>query len=92
MRRDRKRATASPHAVYFNCNLCGSKVQFGPHVYDGTWLGHYKMLLCRPCHAGNWDGFAPHYEPIIERHLTNEGIPLPKRNSKGWYPREAPSS
>jgi hypothetical protein len=85
--RKRRRNIEPENAIYYNCDLCGLKFQFGPHVHDGKWLNHYKMTLCMPCYQGNWDGFAPHYEGVIERHLAAEGIPLPKRNSKGWYPR-----
>jgi len=71
----------------FSCDLCGSKFRMGGGQYEGHVLSHYNMSLCGPCYAGNWDGFAPHYEPILERHLAANGITLPQRNSKGWYPR-----
>jgi hypothetical protein len=77
----------SPDTLTYSCRLCASQFQFGPHVYAGKWLSHYRMVLCVPCYEGNWEGFAPHYEPVIEAHLEAEGIPLPRRNRKGWYPR-----
>jgi hypothetical protein len=80
------------NAIYYTCKLCGSKFQFGPHVYDGKWLNYYKMTLCRTCYDINWDGFAPHYEGVIERHLVAEDIPLPARNRSGWYPRDVPTA
>ncbi len=71
----------------FNCDLCGSCIQMGAGRYEGKTLPHYQLTLCKPCFGGNWDGFAPHYEPQFEKLLAERNIPLPKRNSKGWYPR-----
>lgn len=70
-----------------NCQLCGATFQFGPHVYRGKVIARYKLTLCDGCYAGNWDGFAPHYEPILETHWRKEGIPIPARNAQGYYPR-----
>ena len=70
-----------------NCDLCGSKFQFGPSRYDGKVIPQYKLTLCRPCFSSNWDGFAPHYETFLERHWTRNGITFPNRNNDGLYPR-----
>ena len=70
------------------CDLCGQSFQYGPHAYLGNRLPHYDMMLCRACFAGNWDGFGDLNEAKFEAHLTARGIPLPKRNAKGWYPRD----
>jgi hypothetical protein len=69
------------------CQLCNSEFQHGPHIYNGKVILSYKLTLCMVCYEGNWDGFAPHYEPNFEKHLTDHGIPIPQRNNKGWYPR-----
>lgn len=69
------------------CDLCRSKVAFGGGHYDGHTLPHYDMFLCHRCYSMNWDGIAPLYEPIFEKHLSSKGIPLPRRNAQGWYPR-----
>lgn len=70
-----------------NCQLCHASFQFGPHIYRGKVISSYKLTLCDSCYAGNWDGFAPHYEPLLEAHWEKESIPFPARNAKGYYPR-----
>jgi hypothetical protein len=80
--------TKTPAAFMFPCDLCGSAVQMGPHAYKGRTWPHYKMLVCNLCHDANWDGIAPSREQVFERHLNLNGIPLPPRNEKGWYPRD----
>ena len=69
------------------CELCGTPFQFGRHVYRGKVIAAYKLTLCEACYSGNWDGFATHYEPILEAHWKKHGIVPPQRNSDGWYPR-----
>lgn len=71
----------------FSCDLCGSDFQMGAGRYEGGSVSRYQMWLCKPCYSMNHDGFAPQYDPIIEKHLAERGIPLPARNSKGFYPR-----
>jgi len=78
----------SPAPMMFPCDLCGASVQMGPHRYEGKMLQHYKMFVCKICYEANWDGIAPHLEPIFERHLKAKGISMPSRNQKGWYPRD----
>ena len=75
------------HKIMFECDLCGSPYQMGPHVYEGSQLSHYQMWLCKRCYTMNWDGISPLFEPAFERHLESKGIGLPQRNGKGWYPR-----
>lgn len=74
--------------MMFTCDMCGSKYQFGNHVYDGKRIPRYKLDVCMTCYEGNWDGWAPHFERRLEDHLKNHNIPPPERNEKGWYPRD----
>lgn len=69
------------------CDLCDSSFQYGQGLYNGQYLPHYKMTICKGCFEGNWDGFAPHHEKKFIEHLTKGGIALPERNEKGWFPR-----
>lgn len=70
------------------CDICGQKYQFGNHKYDGKYIPKYKLNVCMSCYEGNWDGWAPHYEQKFIEHLNQNGLPLPERNSKGWFPRD----
>jgi hypothetical protein len=45
-------------------------------------------MVCRSCYAGNWDGWAPHYEDDLLEHLEAEGIDEPERLENGLLPRE----
>ena len=71
-----------------NCDLCGSRFQFGPHVYDGKVIPGYKLTVCRTCWVSNHDGWGPVVEDQFVKHLQSNGIPLPERNKDGWYPRD----
>jgi hypothetical protein len=68
------------------CGLCGTSFPFGPHRYDGKYLPHYELHVCRTCLDSNWDGIASHHEEKLVAHLKNRGIPLPARNANGGYP------
>jgi hypothetical protein len=70
------------------CFMCGSEFQMGPHRYDGKHIPRYKIDVCRACYDGNWDGWAPHCEERLIEHLEKEGISIPKRNKRGWIPRD----
>jgi len=72
---------------YSVCGLCGQRFPFGPHRYDGKFLKHYKLMVCQSCYDGSWNGISPANEEGFEAHLKEQGIPLPERNEKGWYPR-----
>lgn len=74
-------------AFMAKCQLCGCAFQFGPHAYRGKVIAAYKLTLCDPCYGGNWDGYAPHYDSVLEGHWAKEGIEPPKRNGQGLYPR-----
>jgi hypothetical protein len=74
--------------IMYPCFMCGHSFQFGPHRYDGHHIARYKISVCSGCWAGNWDGWAPHYEAKLLAHLEEQGLPIPDRNAKGWLPRE----
>lgn len=74
-------------AVYLDCFFCGSKFQFGPHRYDGSWNPTYRLPMCSGCYRSNWDGLNPGFGEKLIRHLEKEGIPKPAKNEKGLFPR-----
>jgi hypothetical protein len=55
-----------------HCELCGTNVQFGAHIYDGKFIPAYKLFVCSSCYAANWDGWAPNYESAVTRHLRED--------------------
>ena len=70
------------------CDVCEQSFQFGPHRYDGKRNTTYDIMVCRTCHDGNHDGWAPHFEGRVTKRLVEEGLNLPNRNAKGFLPRE----
>lgn len=78
---------SSEAPLMIRCELCGNSFQFGAHIYRGKVISAYKLTLCDACYGGNWDGYAPHYETILEAHWKMHGITSPRRNSRGLYPR-----
>lgn len=73
--------------VMIPCDMCGASFQFGPHRYDGKYIGAYKLTVCKTCFEANWDGWSPAYERRLEKHLRKNGIALPARNQLGHYQR-----
>ena len=80
------RDTDNKQAVMCRCDLCGNPHQMGPHRYDGEFLSHYQMQICRTCLHIHWNGVLPAFEPRMVAHLEKRGIALPERNRKGLYP------
>jgi hypothetical protein len=73
----------------FKCDVCGMPYQQGPHRYDGHKLELYGgIFCCDSCWMANWDGWAPHLEEALIAHLNRKGLPIPKRNARGWLPRD----
>lgn len=70
------------------CFLCENEYQMGPHMYEGKFISRYQFGVCMSCYNRNWDGWAPHHEGKILSHLRSKGLHVPKRNSKGWLPRD----
>ena len=73
--------------MMYECQVCGQHYQHGLHRYEGHKLELYGIFCCDSCWVANWDGWAPHYEPVLLRHLRAEGLPEPTRNEKGLLPR-----
>lgn len=75
-------------AIVFQCDVCGSDYQSGPHRYEGHRLHLYgDIWCCDTCWKGNHDGWAPHYEPVLLEHLRRQGLPEPPRLPNGLLPR-----
>jgi len=73
---------------YRTCPVCEQQFKYGPHIYDGIRSHLYDMLVCRRCWSANWDGWAPHFESKLIKHIKEKGLPIPKRNAQGLFPRE----
>lgn len=72
----------------YDCGICGLEFQFGPHIYNGKHIASYQLTVCKGCWDGNWDGWGNTAEEKLIAHLKEKGISIPKRNEKGWLPRE----
>ena len=70
------------------CETCNKELQFGPHRYEGRVIAIYGITVCDSCWDGNRDGWAPHIEPTIQKHLARNNLKEPPRNDKGWLPRD----
>lgn len=70
------------------CFCCLGEFRFGPSRYDGRHIPAYKISVCDACYGSNWDGWAPHVEARLMRHLEDQRLPIPPRNEKGWLPRD----
>lgn len=84
----RVEGTGHDTKIFERCFTCGGEFRYGPQRYDGRAINRYDIAVCRACYEGNWDGWAPHYEEKLVAHLDEKGIPHPKRNDKGWWPRD----
>ena len=69
------------------CFFCGTSFQMSHHIYRGKHIRRYGIDVCEGCYAGNWDGWAPHFEAKLRAHLERHRLPIPDRNEKGWLPR-----
>ena len=72
----------------YTCDLCGAEYQFGRHIYDGKYIPRYKLNVCMNCYSGNHDGWSPHDERIILKHIEENGLSVPERNEEGLLPRD----
>ena len=70
------------------CFMCSSEFHMGAGIYNGQYIRHYQISVCKACWAGNSDGWHPQYENRLIKHLNAKGIPVPKPNAKGLLPRE----
>lgn len=73
--------------IFNNCELCGKQYQSGPHLYEGRHSKLFDIWVCQICWDANWDGWSPTLEEKLVNHLKKKGLPIPERNSKGWFPR-----
>jgi hypothetical protein len=74
--------------IMYQCELCSSQFQFGPHRYAGKFIARYQIMVCSMCYDGNWDGWGPMREARLLTHLEDKGLPVPQRNENGWLPRD----
>lgn len=70
------------------CFICERRLRTGRGVYDGRYIKLYDFSVCNACYDSNWDGWAPYYDKALITHLKEKHLPIPKRNEKGWFPRE----
>lgn len=80
--------TKSSDTMKMPCDVCGGSYDAGPHRYTFHKLKGYDICVCETCYASNWDGWGPIIEPRILQILADKGKQVPKRNAKGWLPRE----
>ena len=79
----------SEQKFMFQCPLCHSDFQHGPHRYEGHVLSQYgRLVVCDSCWMGNHDGWSAGPEAILLQHLKQNSIPIPTRNDKGYLPRD----
>ena len=71
-----------------SCFLSQRDFQYGPHIYDGRRVPQWDIMVCKHCHAGNWDGIVIESHPRLAAHLKSRGIEI-CLNEKGWldWPR-----
>ena len=79
--------TDEVEVIYKKCFLCDEEFKFGHHHYDGKFVDSYKIMLCRICYDGSWDGYNSGDEEKIIDHVNQKGIKIPMRNEKGLLPR-----
>ena len=72
---------------YQVCEICSKEYPEGQGQHQGRWIRAYQLVVCVDCFERNWDGWNVRHESKLERHLLKSGIPFPKRNSNGLYPR-----
>jgi hypothetical protein len=70
------------------CFGCGGQFQMGPHRYAGRWIPSYEIEVCEMCWNANWDGWHRDAADKIIVHLTDNNLPIPPLNNKGWLPRD----
>jgi len=71
-----------------DCFICGDKCQFGPGIYTGRNIPTYNFVVCKHCYSFNDKGWQQQDESKIIKHLKDNKLPIPPRNSNGLYPRD----
>lgn len=69
--------------IMYECFLCRSQFQFGPHAYRGKPINAWDMVVCDTCYKANWDGIVPLTYPHLIARLKSRGIGI-SLNRKGW--------
>lgn len=85
MPKSRRATPPEDGALTYDCFLCGRKFQFSKGRYDGLYIRAWEIMVCRACHAGNWDGIVPSTYPHLIKHLREKGVDTPL-NGRGWIP------
>jgi hypothetical protein len=74
--------------IKFICDVCRNQYQHGLHHYEGHKLELYgNIFCCDICWKGNGDGWAPVFEKVLTKTLTERDLPIPKRNEIDLLPR-----
>jgi hypothetical protein len=67
----------------YECFMCGSDFQFGPHVYGGRAIGAWNISVCQSCYSSNHDGIVREQHPKLMAHLKEQGLGI-QLNNRGW--------
>lgn len=62
--------------LMYDCALCESPFQFGPHLYQGQPVNAWNIMLCKNCIKDNRDGVVPSAHPELIRYIKGQGIEL----------------
>lgn len=80
---------------FYDCDLCRTPFQFGPHIYAGRPIPKWgKVMICSRCESSNWDGIVPQSHPHFMALLEQRGVVV-TLNESGWLdipPRGAGSA
>ena len=80
---------APGNILVFTCDVCGSKYEDRPHYHPTHRLHLYgNISCCDSCWNSNGDGWSHQYDAILIGHLDRQGISHPKRNTRGFLPRD----
>lgn len=68
----------------YDCCVCETPFQFGPHVYAGRRIpGWDDLMICRECEHANHDGVVPGTHSLLIARLESLGIKV-VLNESGW--------
>lgn len=67
--------------IFYNCDLCGSEYQFGPHVYAGHYLFSFKLNVCKRCVPRTDSPIPALYEAKFLKLVKKKGLDAPTRNA-----------
>jgi hypothetical protein len=78
-----RRPTNDKPKFMYDCLLCGTPFQFGPHRYDGKPVKAWDMMVCNGRISANYDGVVPTNHPHLIAHLEARGVKI-TLNAEGW--------